>query len=189
MITARETTSALYGAYRLARADKGGMGYFNASAEGFWRSFYAAALVAPLYAILLATRYKFGDIEAPGLRFIAVESIAYVTAWVAFPLVVAHLAPMIDRGHRFLGYIVAYNWASVLQNLVCLPVAVFIDLGVVSPSFATFAGLGCFILVTAYIWYITRVALDVSGFLAAAFTFLDIVLSVLIHGYADGMLH
>ena len=124
MITTREAATALYGAYRLARVDEHGMDFFDTSIEGFWRSFYAAALVAPLYVILMVTRFQAGDVQASGLQFVAVEMIAYVTSWVAFPVVAAYLAPMVQRDHRYLRYIVAYNWASVLQNLVCLPIAI-----------------------------------------------------------------
>ena len=46
-----EVLGALYGAYRLARIDPAGMTYFNLSFEGFWRSFFAAVLVAPAYAV------------------------------------------------------------------------------------------------------------------------------------------
>jgi len=49
--SAREMMYALYGAYRLARFDAGGMRYFDASIDGFWRSFFAAVLIAPFYLI------------------------------------------------------------------------------------------------------------------------------------------
>ena len=49
MITAREVTAALYGSWRLARLDPGGMAYFNRTVEGFWNSFFAAVIVAPGY--------------------------------------------------------------------------------------------------------------------------------------------
>ena len=54
--TAGETLRALYGAYRLARLDAGGMAYFDSSIGGFWRSFFAAVLVVPFYALLLVMR-------------------------------------------------------------------------------------------------------------------------------------
>jgi hypothetical protein len=163
------------------------MEFFDKSVEGFWRSFYAAVLIAPLYVLLMATRYQIGGVEVSVLRFISVEAIAYVTSWVAYPLVVAYLAPMIDRDERYIGYIVAYNWASVLQNAVCLPIAIAIGLGIVPQGFSTMLGIGCFVLVSLYIWYITRIALDVPGGTAAGFVVLEIVLTVIISAYAASM--
>ena len=43
----QEVLSALYGAYRLAWFDVSGMTFLNLTVEGFWRSFFAAVLVAP----------------------------------------------------------------------------------------------------------------------------------------------
>lgn len=187
MITTREAATALYGAYRLARVDERGMDFFDTSIEGFWRSFYAAALVAPLYLILMVTRFQAAGVQASGLQFVAVEAIGYVIAWVAFPVVVAYIAPMIERDHRYLRYIVAYNWASVLQNSLCLPIAILINLGAISSSLATLLGVGCFVVVSVYTWYVTRVALDVPGGTAAGFVALDVVLSVIVNAWADTM--
>ena len=43
MITAREVSYGLFGAWRLAHLDRRGMEYFDTSIDGFWRSFWAAA--------------------------------------------------------------------------------------------------------------------------------------------------
>jgi hypothetical protein len=102
-------------------------------------------------------------------------------------VVAAYLAPMVQRDHRYLRYIVAYNWASVLQNLVCLPIAILINLGAISQDLATLLGIGCFLVVSVYSWYIARVALDISGGAAAGFVVLDVLLNVVINAYADTM--
>jgi hypothetical protein len=49
-----EVLRSIYGAYRLAWLDRSGMSQLNLSVEGFWRSFFAAILVAPGYALLVA---------------------------------------------------------------------------------------------------------------------------------------
>ena len=38
---------SIYGAWRLALLDPSGLNWFDVSIEGFWRSFFAAAIVAP----------------------------------------------------------------------------------------------------------------------------------------------
>jgi len=47
MIDAKDTAGALYGLWRLARGDASGLDFFNATLEGFWRSFAAAVIIAP----------------------------------------------------------------------------------------------------------------------------------------------
>ena len=54
MITPVEVVYATYGAWRLARFDCQGLQYFDNTPEAFWRSFYAAVIVAPPFAVLTA---------------------------------------------------------------------------------------------------------------------------------------
>ena len=49
----QEIVASLYGAWRLMRLDPTGMTYFNLSADGFWRSFFAAVIVAPAYVLFV----------------------------------------------------------------------------------------------------------------------------------------
>ena len=67
---------SIYGAYRLARLDAAGMSYFDTSVAGFWRSFFAAVIIAPFYAMLLAIRFPIIAADADPTRFVLYE--AYV---------------------------------------------------------------------------------------------------------------
>src|ERR1700719_1853975 len=106
-----ETQLAIGGALKLARGDARGLGFFDASLDGFWRSFRAAAICYPLYLILLAFRVTADKWAASGVAsIIAVESIAYVISWTAFPLLMLPLCRALGRENRFLAFMVAYNW-------------------------------------------------------------------------------
>ena len=188
MLSAREAATSLYGAYRLARFDTRGMTYFETSLGGFWRSFYAAVIVAPMFAVLLVMRYAAGGVAVGGVRFAAVEAIAYVIAWVAFPLVMVTLARRLDREERYLGYIVAYNWASVLQNGLYLPLVMLGVAGVIPVETAGPLSLITLSLILVYGWFIAKVALDVGAGTAVALVALDLVLSVFIDIAASSML-
>ncbi len=188
MLSAREAASALYGAYWLARFDARGMDYFEISIEGFWRSFYAAVIVAPLYAVLLLMRHAADTTGVGAVRFASVEAIQYVIAWVAFPLVMVSLARVLDREERYLGYIVAYNWAAVVRNAFYMPVVMLGVTGTVPAETARTLGLIALSVVLVYIWFIARVALNVGAGTAAALVALDFVLSVFINAVASSML-
>ena len=188
MPTAGETLRALYGAYRLARLDAGGMAYFDSSIGGFWRSFFAAVIVAPFYAILLQMRYGTGAVEASAGRFAVVEIIAYVTAWVAFPLAMVSVARLLKCEERYLGYIVAYNWAAVLQNALYMPIAMIGVAGGVGAGSANAAGLVALFLILGYSWFVVRTALAVAAGTAAALVALDLVLGVVVNSIAESML-
>ena len=188
MLSAREAAYSLYGAYRLARLDAGGMAYFDASLEGFWRSFYAAAFVAPFFALLLALRYADGMVAASPLRYAAIEAIVYVIAWLAFPVAMLTVVRMLGREKRLIGFIVAYNWAAVLQNALYLPIPMMGMTGVLTVNAANGLGMLALLLILGYTWFITKTALEVSATVAAGIVALDLGLSIFITSVADGML-
>jgi hypothetical protein len=184
MSRAREAAYALYGAYRLARLDPSGLQYFNATVEGFWRSFLAAAIVAPGYVILIGLELG----QTPGVedfdweRIALVQAIAYVISWTAFPLALHYLTAVIGRQAEYVGYIVAYNWAAVLQMAVMLPAA---GLQAMLPGGAGGLIMLPVVLATAaYQWFIARAALRIGGGTAAGIVGFDFALSLFIAGIA-----
>lgn len=180
MLTPREAAAALDSAFCLARFDAGGLGRFDGSAAGAMRSFHAALLVAPVYALFVAQRQAGGDSAADPLRVAAIESIAYVIAWVAFPLVMAWLAPIIDRERRYLGFVAAYNWCQVPQYALHLGVALAAGMGAIGDQASAFLGVVAFLYVLGYTWFVVRGALEVSGFVAAGIVGIDFLIGILI---------
>jgi hypothetical protein len=187
MSLAAESAISLYGAFRLARFDPHGMRCFNIAPRGFWRSFSAAVIVAPFYAMLLATAYPALEGTRGPVRFALAEGIAYVVAWVAYPLVMAWLTQQLDRFDRFIGYIVAYNWAAVLQNAVIIPINMLWITGTLQPDFGFLLWVIAFSLILAYLWFIARTALALAPMAAASIVGIDVVLNLMISTIAHGM--
>jgi hypothetical protein len=178
-----EVYRSLYGAYRLARLDPRGMTLFNLTFEGFWRSFFAAVLVAPAYAILVAERLA-GREETLDLGWvILVQSGAYVLGWAAFPVVAIVLTRMLGLGSHYSALIIAANWAAVLQVGVFLAVLVL--------SLVLSGGLGAFLLMATtlaillYQWFVYRTALETTGGTALALLLVDLILNTAINMTAD----
>ena len=178
MPSAREMMNALFGAYRLACFDAGGMRYFDTSIGGFWRSFFAAVLIAPFYAIFQWLRFRVDAPDVDPFRHTCVEVISYVIAWVLFPLVMVSLAKFLDREQHYLRYIVAYNWAAVLQNALIMPIGMVAILGGPEIGPADFLSLVALVAVLAYMWFVTRTALDIDGGTAATIVALDFILGL-----------
>ena len=184
----REVSASLFGALRLAQFDAGGLRFFNMTTTGFRRSFLAAALVAPLFAVLLFVRYLTGQDQAPVLRYAAVESIAYVIAWVAFPVAMDPISKILGRSDRYIQYMVAYNWAAVWQNAVYLPLAVFGVTGAIPGPAYSILNIAALALIMFYGWFIARTTLQVPSATAAGLVVFDFLLSLFINGFADRML-
>ena len=184
-----EISSSLYGTIRLAFGDKNGMSYFNISHLGFWRSFTAAIIVAPIFTLLLNVRYAVSDSDINFPRFVAIYVIAYVIGWIAFPLIINYITNMLGNGQKFVRYIVIYNWASVLQNFIYLPFAILVEIHLIHGTAATLIGLCLLGLVFLYTYFITKTALEVSVGIAAGIVVLDLILSIIISAITQRTLH
>jgi hypothetical protein len=181
-----EVLHSLYGAWRLAMLDISGMRHFNLSVEGFWRSFFAAVIVAPGYALLVVQR-TLDRPEGYALGSTAVvESVAYVVAWAAFPLAAVVLTQLLGLGRHYVELIVAVNWAAVLQVAAFLAV---VGLSLILPE-----ALGALLLAIAtgtlmvYQWFVMRTALRTTGGVALVLVLVDLLLSTVINLSADRLL-
>jgi hypothetical protein len=179
MITAREVSYGLFGAWRLAHLDPRGMEYFDTSVEGFWRSFWAAALMAPPYVLFQVLQFARQDADLDPLRFFLVEAIGYTILWSAFPLAAWYLAAVVGKSNRYLGYIVASNWGNVIQIAVTVPVVALIAASGLPAGIAHMIWLVIIAASLFYEYFIARTALDVDMPVAAGFVFMNFVLSFL----------
>ena len=172
----REIVSSLYGAWRLARFDPKGMSFFDPTLGGFWRSFFAAVIVAPAYVVAVLFTGDGGRHTDP-LRFGLAEAIGYVLSWVAFPLVMEWLSRRLGCRARYLSYITAYNWAAVIEHVLLLPVLLLTANSLVPDAAGQILWLLTLAFVLAYAWFVTRTALAVTAMTAVAIVGLDVALS------------
>src|ERR1051325_9768589 len=113
-----EVQLAVGGALKLAPGDARGLGFFDLSIDGVWRSFRAAPVCYPMYLSLLALRVPESQWAAAGLgRILAVETVAFVISWTAFPLVMQPVSRFLGRESRFIAFMGAYNWCQVPQTV------------------------------------------------------------------------
>lgn len=184
----REIVFGLYGAWRLARLDRGGLVYFDRSAEGFWKSFFAAALIAPAYLVLVAIDLSERGTSAGALRLLIVHVSAYSLGWTVYPIITRAICQAIGRDSAYITFIIAFNWSQVIQMIVYLPVVILGVLGLIPEGLSAWLHVLVYSVVLAYQWFVTRTALDITPFAAVGFVALDLTLSIVIQGMTDGML-
>ena len=183
-----EVQLAVGGALRLACGDRRGLGFFDTSIDGFWRSFRAALICYPLYLALLSFRVPGASWTQSGVpTILIVETIAFVISWTAFPLLILPLARLLGREDRFLAFIVVYNWSQIPQTVLFVLVGLDGATGLLAPSAAGFAQLVAAIAVLVYEWYIARVALLVTGAQATVVVMVDLVLGTALGRIAEAL--
>lgn len=188
MITAQEAATGIYGAWRLAKGDRRGLEFFDDTEEAFWRSFYAAAIVAPIYILLIAFRLSEAPVDSGPVRIFLVEGTNYVCGWVAFPLAMYYLSDAMSRNDQYFRYIIAYNWTNVIVYSVWAIVALISVTGILPQALAAILGVTITLGVLVYRWYIARVGLEVGGGGAALVVVVDVFIELIFNGIAHRML-
>lgn len=182
MISLGEIVHAIHGGLRLARFDRAGLDWFEFSERGFWRSFWAALLSWPLFAIYVranwAKAYAREAIDSGFGSALFGQSLSYALAWALFPVVVIPLIKLFGLSGRYVPYIVVRNWTSLIQTAV---VTVAVAIGtLLPPAVADLLLMWVLIAVIVYEWFITRASLDTSGLNAAGFVFFSLAFSLLV---------
>ena len=185
MPTAEEVRRALTGAILLLRGEPAGMGCFDLSVDGFWKSFAAVLLVVPGYVLLLIEQYAATGLPADLMTVVFVETLAYAAGCVAFPIVAVLLTRLMGLGGRYVPLIVAGNWSS-LPQIGFLLAALLVSLAV--PSVRPMVFLAATLAAVTYQWFVARTALQTTGLTAFGLVVVDVLLSIGISLTADGIL-
>ena len=116
----------------------------------------------------------------------AVMGINYVISWVAYPLIMVGVTDLLNRRQQYIRFIVAYNWASVIQVAVTLPAATLLALSG-AETFAGFVFFTVMVAVLVYAWFIAKEALDIPGLVASGLVALDVALQLFLNMVSDIM--
>lgn len=164
--------AALEGTRRLIRLDDSALSFFDQSAQGFWKSFDAVALIiaAHLVAFIL--------FSAPANLFhgISREILTGIILWLAYPLIAHYLVIYLDRSDRYFTYIVPFNWLRLPLNLASL-IAALLALTNSGLTFLFYLCIGAWIF---YHWRLVRTSLGVSASMALALTLFEFFFTLIV---------
>lgn len=188
-----EVVRAVYGAYRLAHFDASGLQWFNATVEGFWRSFLAAVIAAPASALLILIDWSLaaeaGETMAHGASHAAlVEGLIYVIAWTAFPLAMHAVCEVAGWRERYIAYIVALNWANLFETAILLPIVAATAGGLLPAGLAIFVQIVVYGYIIAYEIFIARRSLQIGLLPAFAVVAFGFVLAIAVRDLGNGFL-
>lgn len=187
MITLREALNGIDAALGLALLHPEAKRDFDASARGFWLSFSAIWIVAPTWLWIIvqqpgrmleiAEQQGFVYVPPPMAAYLVVETLFYLVAWVALPLLMLPISKQMNASHNYMRFIVARNWGGVLMwfGLTC-PIALLFGIGVIDYPSIWPISLIAVVMKNVYLWYIAKVILDVSGWMAGLVIALEMML-------------
>ncbi len=187
MLTAEEIRRSVAASWMLFRGKDEGMRGYDVSLDGFWRSFRVIVLMLPLYLIMLFGQ-RTAILAQPGVdaadfpdnTFLVFNLIGMCVDWVAYPIVVALIAKPIGIGSRFIPFIVARNWTSLLALVPYSLPMLLMWLGVISENMMSLMMLLALGIVLHYRFVMTRAALGTPTSVSIGFVVLDFVLSLVL---------
>jgi len=181
MPSKREVAAALYGAWRLLRFDPQGFVWFDLTIDGFWRSFFAAVLVAPAYLILVALDLTGREGPIDGVWATFVLTLGYGAEWIAFPIAAIFITRLLGLTEGYVPLIVAGNWIGVPQSALVALAGAIDEWGGLAGAIGPFITLSVTLYVLIYQWFVTRLALNTSGLTAAGVVILQILIVDFVH--------
>lgn len=179
-----ETLHALATTWRLFRGDASAVDDYDNTVGGFWHSFLALVLAAPIVAF--QTRVREANMEAaetPPSVDIADLSLGgivlvHVLAWAIFPLLMIPVVRLIDRSATYVRYIIAHNWASLILIAVSGVPDALLAMGLFGEGAFAFGVLGTFFLQIYFLGYVAAKGLSFGSAVALVmFDFLTGVFS------------
>jgi len=184
-----EFVYVLRGLRRLVQFDIGGLGYFDRSIEGFWRSFRVALLIAPFSAIIIPYELELIKATVGWQHIMLTEILSYIVSWVLYPTVAYEICRFMSRETEYPGYIVVYNWSTLL--LVAAEVVVWLPTLMGITAAETSHNLHVLVehIYLVYLWFIARAALRIDPFSAIGMVFTGYVLSVALSFIRGAMLN
>lgn len=178
MVSPRELSVALYGAWRFATLDRGAIQFFDNTPQAFWKSFNAAWLALPAYALLVLLSFAQHPVDAGAFRVLSVELISYVIGWVLFPLVMVAFTDTMKCGQNYFRFITAWNWSIVLQAYLFLGVSAFSASGTVPDSLGGLISLVATLAIFFYQGFIAKTTLDVTTPVAFMVVIVDLTIAI-----------
>lgn len=178
ILTADEVGRSLSGSIKLLNRDPEGLSAFDTSISAFWHSFAAIVLTAPAFVVALAEdRAALGLPLEAGLFadtwLVGYEIVGLVLGWIAFPLAMIAVVHRLSLGHRYIRFVIAYNWSAVLAATIFAIPNFLLLIGFATPGLSALFAFGFAIIVAQYRWFIAKSALGVSGFVASGLVMLD----------------
>lgn len=193
MLDRDEVARSLSGAWRLFLDRDDAMRFFDASLDGFWRSFTAIFLLIPAYALTALAEYRvirsdaIADEGFSNAAFVFDKAFALGLDWIALPIILAVLARPLAITRTYAAFIVARNWCAVIAVAPFGLIGLLFGLDVLGVDAANFLSLAALIVVLRYNFLIARRALGAATGFAIGIVVLDLVVSLSIAGLADSL--
>ena len=155
----------------LARANPKAMEYFDLSSDGFWKSFWAIAAMAPAFLLWVFFNMHGQAVEIQeGVTIsypLLSETIFFLIALPFTAVVMVYFTKYMKISDHYASMVIVYNWTSAIVYLIMAVATVILLSGIISTQISSIILLLLRVYFGFYVfWFIFKTSLQVGGFLA-----------------------
>ncbi len=162
---------SLTAAWKLVQINPRAMEYFDLSSDGFWKSFWAVALIIPVFVLNLV---YVSDTETP--QPIVSSLIYLVTALPVTAVVMYYFTRFLNISDHYSSMIIAYNWLSALTfNIVVIVTLLVITIFPASEMAGIVIMIIRFYFGGYVAWFMYTKSLRISGWLAIGVLIFEVI--------------
>jgi hypothetical protein len=173
-------------AAQLMRFDSRGLAALDSNPGAAVLSFYAAVILVPGVAILVALQQTSGG-QTLSFAYVSALSLSYIVAWLFYLTAIERLSRWMGVGARFPAFVAAYNWTMAVQVLVFVPTVLLASF-LLPDAAGTAVILMVNLLLLVCQSFVTQTALSIGAGAAVGFVALDVICGVLINTLAGAIL-
>ncbi|CAN5152333.1 hypothetical protein BH10PSE9_BH10PSE9_18710 [soil metagenome] len=184
MISRGDAERSLTGVWRIFLNKPDALRFLDTSADGFWRSFGAIMLVAPLYAITALADWRdmhagsLADDKLTGGSYFVAKLLTLGLDWVTLPALLGLVAGLIGIRRGYPAYVVARNWGTVLTIIPFAGIAVLDLLGILGPGLLFLPSIVALAAALRFSYLVARQTLGVGMDVAIGLVALDFLVSL-----------
>ncbi|PHZ86637.1 hypothetical protein [Paremcibacter congregatus] len=169
---------SLAGAWQLVRLNPRAMDYFDTSAEGFWKSFWAIPVVAPIFFLSLQINFEPAVEQGHQVSLMA-HFLNYLLQLPLVAIVMIFFTRFLRIEANYAAMIVAYNWLWALLNYIILPLSLLLTKDIVSVQVGGMIIAAAAIYLELFVaWFMFKQALKISTWLAIGVTAFESLFSL-----------
>ncbi|HRW29171.1 MAG: hypothetical protein KDF58_11215 [Alphaproteobacteria bacterium] len=149
------------------------MDYFDLSSDGFWKSFWAIAVMLPVF--ILSIIY---GAQAEGRLPVATEVIFFFITLPLTAVVMYYFTRFMKIGTNYPSMIIASNWITAINYNILVVAGLIMNLLAPENKMSLIViYLLSFYFGVYVVWFMYKTSLKISGFLAAGVLLFDILFS------------
>ena len=164
---------SLMGAWQLIKVNPKAMDYFDLSSDGFWKSFWAIALMLPAFVFWALYNIEYNPYYAFMTELLVVFLLLPFVAFVMF-----FFTKFMNIQDHYPSMIIAYNWVNVPIYWIIKIAYIILYSGSISMEIASTVMMVIGFYLSLYVvWATFKLSLKISGLLAVGVLVFELLLA------------